>query len=196
MSKFSPPEIFTCIDLELNQLNNKPKIIEIGVCVLNINTGEILHKKSIYVNPKEKLTPFITELTGIKQETVDNGISVIEAYNELTEIHKKYKSFINPVTWGNGDLDAIRKEVFTPWNRLLNKFWWIYIADWSFGRRIIDVKTLYIAYRLSRGEQLSGGLAKAMTKFGLKFSGRKHNGADDAANTGTMLIALLKLWKK
>lgn len=165
----------TSIDLELNQPSNK--IIEIGICIGNIHTGEILHKESIYVNPKEKLNPFIIQLTGIPQAIVDSGVDLVTAYNRLAVLHKQYESFVNPLVWGHGDIGAIQK-VFTFWNKHFRS-----LEPWGFGRRYIDAKTLYVSYRLANKSTPAGGLAKALTKFGLKFDGKKHSAIDDAYNT-------------
>jgi len=69
-----PIEIFTSLDLEMAQPSKK--IIQIGAVVGNIVTGEILEKLSIIVNPKEQLTEFIINLTGITQEDVNNGVTL------------------------------------------------------------------------------------------------------------------------
>src|ERR1700676_1619914 len=123
-----PIEIFTSLDLEMNQPSRK--IIQIGACAGNIRTGEILEKLSIFVNPQEQLAPFIVELTGIKQEDVDTGLTLYEAYKKLAEFHKKHNSFVNCVTWGGGDsqeiYEQLRKECGHVWS----------VEDhWCFGRR-------------------------------------------------------------
>ena len=100
--EIKPIEIFTSLDLEMNNKEGK-KIIQIGAVVGNITTGEILETLSIIVNPKEQLTDFIIGLTGITQNDVDNGVTLEEAYLKLKEMHLRHKSFINCITWGGGD---------------------------------------------------------------------------------------------
>jgi sporulation inhibitor KapD len=186
------PEIFTSLDLEMNQPTGK--IIQIGAVVGNLKTGEIIDKLSIIVNPHETLgvcedsKVHITDLTGITQEQVDKGLELIDAFDVLRTFHEKYGSFINPVTWGGGDAEEIR-------NQLKSMYTIERIGRWPFGRRWIDAKTYYVGYRAIMGKQLAGGLAKAMTKVGLKFEGRKHNALDDAFNTFKMFRRLLKLFK-
>lgn len=186
--------IFTSIDLELNQPSNS--IIQIGAVVGDIYSGEILDSLSIIVNPNEVLgscndiEKTITELTGITQDQVDNGENLEQAYFKLKDFHKKYNSFINPITWGGGDsillLNQLREKYDTD----------KYSDYWCFGRRWIDAKTLYISYRLSQGKDAAGGLAKAMTKFNLRFEGKKHNALDDAKNTFILYKHMLELFKK
>jgi inhibitor of KinA sporulation pathway (predicted exonuclease) len=60
-----------------------------------------------------------------------------------------------------------------------------------FGRRWIDCKTLYVSRCFARGEKHQAGLAKAMTKVGLRFDGRKHNAMDDAINTFFLYCKLI-----
>lgn len=63
------------------------------------------------------------------------------------------------------------------------------------GRRELDAKTLYQVYRCANYKQLSGGLAKALTKFGMSFEGKKHRAADDAYNTFRIYCKLSEYFK-
>lgn len=172
------PDVFTCIDLELNQDPiTGPRIIQIGFVIGSLSTGIILSQGSILINPQQQLLPFITQLTGITQEQVDGGITLLEGYEVLRGEHEKYDSFCNPITWGGGDLEAIRKELEYEAPRLYT---------WAFGRRWIDAKTLYVSWRIVNGKMPAGGLAKAMTNLGLSFKGKKHQAMDDALNTFTI----------
>jgi len=182
--KFNPIEIFTSLDLEMAQPSCK--IIQIGACVGNIRTGEILEKLSVFVNPNEELTPFIINLTGIRQEDVDNGYTLEEAYGILKEMHVRHKSFVNPATWGGGDNQELFKQLKTENPNF---------EGWCFGRRWIDAKTLFVSWRFANGRPIQGGLAKSMLKVGLKFEGRKHNATDDSVNTFHMYRRLLELLK-
>jgi inhibitor of KinA sporulation pathway (predicted exonuclease) len=62
---------------------------------------------------------------------------------------------------------------------------------WLFGRRWLDAKTLFVAWRMAQGRELHGGLGRSMTKLGLAFEGRQHNAIDDAENTFRIYRALL-----
>jgi len=180
-----PIEIFTSLDLEMSQPSKK--IIQIGAVVANLTTGQILDRLSVFVNPNERISPFITELTGIKQQDVDNGLTLEEAYRKLQRMHENYGSFINCITWGGGDsqelLEQIKKE--NP-----------HFEGWCFGRRWIDTKTLFVSWRFANGQPIQGGLARSMTKVGLKFEGRKHNALDDSENTFRMYRRMLEMLKE
>jgi inhibitor of KinA sporulation pathway (predicted exonuclease) len=179
--EIKPIEIFTSLDLEMNNKEGK-KIIQIGAVVGNITTGEILETLSIIVNPKEQLTDFIIGLTGITQNDVDNGVTLEEAYLKLKEMHLRHKSFINCITWGGGDSHELAEQLLKENPNF---------TGWYFGRRWIDAKTLFVSWRFANGQPIQGGLARSMTKVGLKFKGRKHNALDDATNTFHMYRAML-----
>lgn len=167
------------LDLELNQDPSGAKIIEIGACVGNTQTGEILESYSAFVNPEQTLTDFIISLTSITQAEVDAAGSLADAYLGMESLAKRHGCLTMPLVWGIGDGEAIRKE-------LPNHI------PWSFGRRELDVKALFQAYQIAREEKVQAGLAKALTKLELTFKGRKHRAIDDAINTFHIFNALIK----
>lgn len=179
-----PIEIFTSLDLEMNQPSEK--IIQIGACIGNITTGAILDKISIFVDPGEPIAPFITELTKIRDEDVRNAGTLEEAYRKLQKMHENYGAFVNPITWGGGD----SKELLQQMQKENPHF-----EGWCFGRRWIDTKTLFVSWRFANGQPIQGGLARSMTKVGLAFQGQKHNATDDAINTFRMYCSMLALMK-
>lgn len=187
---------FTSIDLELNQppsplLNSGSFIIQVGWCVGNLKTGEILEKQSRFVQIPEPLNPFITTLTNITQEMLDTqGGTLDRAYQDLRESHLKYNCHPNPITWGGGDskeMEAQLTELF-PESLKDNYF--------CFGRRWFDTKTVFQLWCLSQDIKMQSGLAKSMTKAGLKFKGTKHRADDDAENTFILAHHLLKKFRK
>ena len=174
------------LDLEMNQPSRS--IIQIGVAVGDISTGNIKESKSLIINPHEAINPYIEDLTGINQEMVDAGMSLQDAYVQIRDMHAASGSFINPLTWGGGDAEELRQQLKN------SEF---YSEDsWCFGRRWIDVKTLFVSWRLASGDPIQGGLAKSMTKVGLAFQGRKHDAEHDAINTFYMFNKMLKIIKR
>lgn len=183
---------FLAVDLELNQPSNT--IIQIGACVGDIETGQVIDKISLIVNPHEQLGycnggdndgKTITDLTGITQQDVDNGMELLDAYDQFVEFAQKYDVFVNPLTWGGGDIEEIRQQV-------LKKLESPRTIKWPFGRRWIDVKTLFVSWRFANNEPIKGGLARSMVKVGLAFQGRKHDAMDDAVNTFRIYAKLLE----
>lgn len=178
---------FTTIDLELDQPSKK--IIQLGAVVGNIQTGEILEKVSYIISYPDKLSPFIVELTSITDEMIaTEGISLYDAYKNLEALHKKHNCFTNCITWGGGDSAELREELL-----LDPKF---EPNNWCFGRRWIDVKTLYVSMAIANNMSKQGGLAKVMTKFGMSFEGRKHWATDDSLNTFRLYRRLLTFMPK
>jgi inhibitor of KinA sporulation pathway (predicted exonuclease) len=176
--------LLVALDLEMNQPSGR--IIQIGAVLGNIETGEIVSKFDAKVNPGETLTPEIVALTRIKQVDVDAAPALAEAYQALLAWLAPYEDLrvLNPITWAGGDTEAIREQLG------------LEIEGWAFGRRWIDAKTLYVAWRMAQGKDIAGGLARAMTKLGLAFQGQKHNALDDAKNTFRIYRALLQEFQK
>jgi inhibitor of KinA sporulation pathway (predicted exonuclease) len=171
------------VDLELNQPSQS--IIQIGAVVGNLASGKILEEYSAYINCGEVLDPFIINLTGIKQENVDNGISLFTAYDQLKELHIKHdcRNRGCVLTWGIGDMACLRNALH------LDE------ESFYFGRRFIDVKTVFISYQWANDLKHQAGLAKALTKLNMQFDGRKHDGQADAKNTFLIYAELLRRFK-
>jgi inhibitor of KinA sporulation pathway (predicted exonuclease) len=167
------------MDLELNQDETGPKIIEVGACVGDTETAEVLESYSAFVNPHQRLTEFIIQLTGITQEQVDNAGTVEQAYLGMEELGSRFECKTMPIVWGMGDGAALRRELPES-------------CIWGFGRRELDVKAVFQAYQMAKNEKLQAGLAKAMTRLGFNFKGKKHRAKDDAINTFTLYCELLK----
>ena len=169
------------LDLEMNQPSGK--IIQIGAVVGDLVSGEVVDRFGIFVSCGEYLNPEITKLTGITVQDLNKAVSLPVAYSDLLKFHEKHRPFCNPLTWGGGDSDELRRQLDGS------------CTHWVFGRRWIDVKTIYQTQCLAEGKPSQGGLAKIMTKYGLKFRGRKHNAVDDAENTFLLYFEMLKMFK-
>lgn len=166
-------------DLELNQDPTGSKIIEIGAVVGDTASGEVLESFSAFVNPQQPLLEYIIQLTSITQNDVDAAGTLEEAYRQLLAFALKYDAAHMPLVWGIGDGAALRQELPSH-------------VIWAFGRRELDVKAVFQAYQMSKGEKVHAGLAKAMTRLGLAFKGKKHRANDDALNTFVIYCELLK----
>jgi inhibitor of KinA sporulation pathway (predicted exonuclease) len=169
---------FIAIDLELNQPSGK--IIEIGIAIGNPTDG-IVKNTQWYVDPDEKIDESITELTGIDDATIEMDSTPLHVVAEqLTTIFSAYEPFPNPVQWGGSDADILRKEF------LLKG-----IDCKLFGRREIDVKTIYSFLQISRGRSITGGLKGCMERYKVPFVGTPHRAMDDARNTLQFYFTLL-----
>ena len=179
--------MYLALDLELNNAPDHstpdPKIIQVGIAI-----GEpwAITTRSWYVNPHETIYPFITQLTGITDHHVEHeSVPLDVVAKELSELIQQYKPFVNPVTWGGGDMPA-----------LLGAFYSYGCHFPHFGRRWIDVKTWYTLHMLSKYKKPNGGLKSAMTEFGLHFEGTAHRADVDAKNTLQLFYKILERQRK
>ena len=164
--------------MEYNQPSQT--IIQVGYVIGDLKTGEIFERVCREVKVDEAVSDFIVGLTGVTQEMVNTGWSLQDIYAEMKELHEKHGCFRNALTWGGGDSEDLRHAL-----ALDNE-------AYLFGRRWVDAKTVYVSRCFAKGLKHQSGLAKSMTKLGLRFEGRKHNALDDAENTFRVYRKLLE----
>lgn len=170
---------FFSLDLELNNKNDGsvPKIIEIGISIGNPEYPDDIKSVNWYIDPQEPITPFIQQLTGISDELIrEKSVSHETAAKEIGELLTLYNCYSSPITWGGSGHSSDAEE-------LKNEFKDRNIDFPFFGRRIMDVKTLYIYRQLVKGISPKGGLGRAMRNCGLEFIGTPHRAICDAENT-------------
>jgi inhibitor of KinA sporulation pathway (predicted exonuclease) len=160
---------------EKRQRDQIMEVIEVGVCLLDIGSGEITDKQSILVRPVYSVvSEFCTKLTTLTQEVVEAGIGFREACLKLEDEYQTK----NRVWASYGDFDRrqIEREC-----RLKN-------IPYPFGSRHINAKTLFaIKHRLA--EEI--GMDEALVLLGLELIGTHHRGADDAYNAARILYTLI-----
>ncbi len=172
------------LDLELNNLNDQPKIIEIGLSIGNLETREILDTKSILVDPREEITDYITNLTGITNDMVKNAPDIWDAYREMVRYLNLFSTMKQPIVWGAGDIRALKNEVDT----LLNP-----TIDWPFGYTEMNVKCIVQAIKAANGDSTQGGLKQSLRYFNVKAEGPYHRANVDAENTLKLYFHLLNM---
>jgi len=183
---------YLAIDLELNNKNDgtTPKIIQVGVAFGSPLRPDEIETHSWYLDPQEPISPFITQLTGITDEIIqEKAVPHNKLAEELGMLISWEKCFVNPVVWGGGGEGNDATE-------LKDEFRERRIDFPYFGRRVIDVKTLYVFQQMVQGKTPSGGLRKSMNSYGLKFQGTPHNAEDDAFNTLRFFFYFLERQKK
>jgi inhibitor of KinA sporulation pathway (predicted exonuclease) len=183
---------FISIDLELNnkQDGTTPRIIQVGVSIGSPVRPDDIKTFSWYLDPEEEITPFITKLTGIdnqliKEKAVPHQI-VAEELGALININK---CFVNPIVWGGGGEGNDATE-------LKDEFRERNIDFPFFGRRVVDVKTLYVFNQMVQGKSPSGGLRKSMISYGIDFQGQSHRADIDAKNTLRFFFYFLEKQRK
>ncbi|KAL1774280.1 ERI1 exoribonuclease 2 [Sigmodon hispidus] len=178
--------------------HNSPEIIEFPAVLLNTATGEIESEFHAYVQPQEHpvLSEFCTELTGIKQVQVDEGIPLKICLSQFCKwIHKiqQQKKIIfttgdsepSPevklcafVTWSDWDLgvcleyECRRKQLLKP----------VFLNSW------IDLRATYKFFYKRKPKGLNG----ALQEVGIEFSGREHSGLDDSRNTALLAWKMIR----
>jgi inhibitor of KinA sporulation pathway (predicted exonuclease) len=170
------------VDLESTCWEHKPpegevsEIIEIGICVLNTETGRIEHNKGIFVKPtRSKVGEFCTRLTTLTQEMVDEGITFKEACQLLLDEYQTKDH-----TWasyGAYDLNMFKKQCES------------FGVEYPFGNDHINVKTLF-AEKNKLKKPL--GMSGALVKMYIPLEGTHHRGIDDAKNIAKILYTLVK----
>ncbi|WP_026904659.1 3'-5' exonuclease [Pedobacter glucosidilyticus] len=151
-------------------------IIEIGLCLLDVQSGEISDSRAILVIPeRSELSEFCTSLTTITQQLLDEqAISFKEACNILK---KEYQS--QSRAWASfGAYD------YKQFQRQCNS---LGIGN-PMGPSHINVKTLFALKRKLTHEQ---GMAGALALLEIPLEGTHHRGVDDAKNIAKILKWIL-----
>lgn len=169
------------IDLEATCWRGDPppgeesEIIEIGICVLDVASGQREDHASILMRPVlSNVSDYCTELTTLTQKDVAKGISLHEACRILETKYQSKKRL-----WASyGDYDR-------------RKFWAeceSHGIDYPFGPSHLNVKSLLsVAYNLKKEPPLD----KALALLGFPLEGTHHRGDDDAWNIARILAHIL-----
>ena len=182
---------YLSIDLELNskQDGTTPRIIQVGVSVGSPVMPDDIKTFSWYLDPQEPITPFISNLTGITDEIIkEKSVPHETVAQELGNIITENKYFVNPIVWGGGEKNDATE--------LKDEFRERGINFPFFGRRVIDVKTLYVFNQMVQGKTPSGGLRKSMISYGVNFIGTSHRAEIDAENTLRFFFYFLNKQRK
>lgn len=173
---------FLSLDLEFNQPSGR--IIQVGVTLgSRSQPEEAWVVKQWLLDPLEPISEFISKLTGITDSDISaRAVPWEQMAQELSALLDEHKPFVNPVTWGGGDsqalLDGLReRNIDFP----------------HFGRRWLDVKTMHSFLVFASGHSKpSGGLSSVMARYKLHFVGTPHRADADALNTLRLFFHLLE----
>ncbi|MFD4600046.1 exonuclease domain-containing protein [Streptomyces sp. NPDC058464] len=156
------------------------EIIEIGLTVVDLAAGERLARHRILVRPaRSTVGEFCTELTGLTQPEVDQGVAFAEACRLLAADHR---AGARPwVSWGDYDRHQFTRQCQAT------------RTPYPFGRRHTNAKAVFTeAYGLRKRP----GMAQALEIAGRRLEGRHHRGEDDAWNIAALVLHLSEqgLW--
>lgn len=172
------------VDLEATCWEHEPppgeksEIVEIGLCLLEVSSGNLESKHSLLIRPeRSRLSDFCSELTTLTQEQLADGIGFAEACALLQhDFHARQR------VWASyGDYDR----------RLLAQQCEERGVPYPFGLTHLNVKSL-AALMLRLNHEVP--LPQALAHFGWEVEGIYHRGDDDAWNIARLLRALL--WGK
>jgi inhibitor of KinA sporulation pathway (predicted exonuclease) len=151
------------------------EIIEVGLCTLDIATGQRLIKRSIIVRPEQStVSEFCTALTTLTPDQVSKGVTLKRA----CQILRRYYDSRARVWASYGDFDRRQFEHQCAQGGI----------TYPFGRNYINVKTLFALVHNLPHEV---GMDKALQIANLPLEGTHHRGHDDAWNIAALMGTLL-----
>jgi len=154
--------------------SQEPEIIEIGVCVLDVLSGERLAREGILVRPeRSQVSPFCTQLTTLTPERVGRGVTFEHACRIL---RRKYGAGDRWASYGDEDRHLFERQCVARG------------VPYPFGPTHLNVKALIA---LLHGLPREIGLPGALALLNLPAEGTPHRGVDDACNTARLLASLI-----
>ncbi len=151
------------------------EIIEIGICELEVATGNRLSKRGILVKPdRSQVSEFCTKLTTLTKEQVSAGI----AFDKACKILKQEYDSKNCVWASYGDYDRRQFERQCQREGI----------GYPFGPTHLNVKSLFA---LASGSKREVGMAGALKQLKIPLEGTHHRGEDDAWNIASVLSRVL-----
>ena len=152
------------------------EIIEVGVCLLSLDTGAVSHKQSLLVKPtRSKISEFCTELTTLTQQQVDAGMPFSQACDILrTEYDTPNRLW---ASWGNYDKNMFISQCAS------------FGVPYPFGPKHFNLKKIYAKVYNSRPPGMTG----ALEQLNIPLTGTHHRGGDDAYNIALITAAMLNL---
>nr|XP_056722170.1 ERI1 exoribonuclease 2 [Euleptes europaea] len=169
------------------------EIIEFPAVLLNTSNGKVESEFHMYVQPQEHpiLSEFCTELTGIRQNQVDEGVPLpicLSQFSKWIQKIQKEKKIVFDSVRSNAALSEGKLCAFVTW------------SDWDLGVCLqyeckrkqlrqpeilnswIDLRATYKLFYSRKPQGLNG----ALQDVGIVFAGREHSGLDDSRNTARL----------
>jgi inhibitor of KinA sporulation pathway (predicted exonuclease) len=156
--------------------NQESEIIEIGICTLDVATGNRVDRSGILVKPEcSTVSQFCTELTTLTPAKLAGGIAFKQACQIL---RKKYLSRDRVwASYGQYDLNQFKRQCES------------FRVAYPFNQRHINVKILFaLIYELPQEVSMD----RALEILNIPLEGTHHRGIDDANNIAKILSKLIK----
>ncbi|MET7440493.1 MULTISPECIES: 3'-5' exonuclease [unclassified Streptomyces] len=177
--------LLNVIDVEATCWDGQPppgsvsEIIEIGLAVVDVSARRRVSRHRILVRPaRSAVSDFCTELTGLTQAEVEQGVTFADACRILVQDHEAGE---RPwASWGEYDRRQFARqsqahEVAYPFGRPTE-------------RTHTNAKAVFAA---AYGLRKKPGMAHALQIAGLPLEGRHHRGEDDAYNIAALVLDLV-----
>ena len=90
---------YLALDLEFNHddQGQVSKIIQVGIAIGSISAIEDIKTYKWYINPEEPIKPFITQLTGITDQDIQQySVSHQQVATDIQNLVQEHKTFVNP----------------------------------------------------------------------------------------------------
>ncbi len=169
----------TCWE-ELPPRRQTSEIIEIGLCVVDLQLLRRLERRSIMVKPMmSELSDFCTQLTGITNDMVVDAPPLEEAVRILRDQYRAGDRLF--ASWGDYDRKQFQRNCA------------LYNLKYPFGPTHLNVKNLFSS-ALGLNQEL--GIDEACQRLGMTMEGDHHRGVDDAWNIARLFCVLLKRMRR
>jgi inhibitor of KinA sporulation pathway (predicted exonuclease) len=150
------------------------EIIEIGICLLDVATRDLTHKRSLIVRPEfSSLSPFCAELTQLTPDQLHNGLEFAKACWILEREYDTRNRLW--ASWG-----AYDRQLFVSQCNARK-------VRYPFSKKHANIKRVFAD---AEGNRIA--MLPAMAAIGLEPEGAHHRGDDDAWNTARLLNGLLE----
>ena len=165
---------------------DEQEIIEFPWVVLDVASLSTCECRQLYIKPENTpITSFCTELTGITEEMLQNGVSFAEAVREFTDfVETRYEagSFVL-CAHGKWDLSQLRYEAFQKG---------VELRPWM--HKYIDLRSVFRYWAKVKKKNLRGtSLQNMCDALGITLTGRLHSGIDDATTIANCLAEVIRI---
>ena len=175
---------FVCIDVEMSELTSdqkrmiggslKNEVIQIGAVMLDENYN-MISEFSSYVKPRYSIvTPFIQNLTGITNATLENAddfITVLDKYNYWLGDND-----VASFCWSTSDYNQLWDEMSVKAKQRTDLF--------ASLKKFVDLQNIYC---VEIGAEVPISLESALRLLQLDYQGQIHTANCDAFNTARIL---------
>lgn len=167
----------TCYPDNVFPAGEQKEIIQIGLCMVDLRSLQVLQRLSIPVVPvRSQVSQYCTELTGWTSAKLKRqGVPFAEACRRLRDCYASVNRLV--VTDSDAELEPFRTQCQLDG------------IENPFGLSVLNVSTMYTL--LTNGRR-NARLPQKLETFGMQFEGKEHRADVDAYNIARLFIHLVK----